>query len=103
MKWILVFGNLVAAASLLGLGDMAAAAHKAHVYSTYRGFVREGVLDESNDSEQRFDHIAASGAYYRWLARAGAAACLINAIVIGVSLPSRSVCTYTRTPAQKPN
>ena len=86
MKWLLVIGNLVAAACLVGLGDMAASAHKAHAYSTYRGFVKEGLLDERDESlAPRFDHIAASGGYYRWLAWAGAAVCLTNSIVIGVS------------------
>jgi hypothetical protein len=87
MKWVFVVANVIAAVGFVILGDMAMAAHRMHAYSTYRELVVQGVLVERPDYNvaQHLQAIAAGGSYPQSLGWIGAAACLVNAVIIACS------------------
>jgi hypothetical protein len=92
MKWLLVIGNLVAAIAIVLAGQAAAAAHSAHVYSTYRELQIEKIIDERPDKDvlERLENIGGGGKLFRDIAWCGAAACLANAVTIAIAWPKRT-------------
>jgi hypothetical protein len=85
VKSTLIISNVIAAAVLVVLGNMAVAAHRTQAYSVYRELQEQHVLVErpDYDVQQRLRTIAAGGSYYSTIAWLGAGACLVNAVAIG--------------------
>ena len=92
MKWTLIIGNVAAAIGLIVLGEMGAAAHRAHAYSTYRELEFNGVLIERPDFnvQEKLAGIAAGGTYPQLVGRWGAAACIANAVAAACWPKTRS-------------
>ena len=94
---MLIIGNIIAAVGLVALGEMGAAAHRAHAYSVYRELQIEGVLPKrpSDDISQKLESIGAGGSYSQLVGRCGAAVCVANAIAVAVGF--RSPCRQHTT------
>jgi hypothetical protein len=86
MRWALVILNVAAAVALVFLGGLAVAAHRTHTFSVYRELKTQNVLVErpDYDIERRLRTIADGGTYSSSIANLGAAACLANAVAIGL-------------------
>ncbi len=89
VRWTLLILNVLAAMAFLGLAVLFTSVHRAHAYSTYRYFVINHAVVESQKSsdgkpgkiEPRMEAIGNVDLYYTIFGVAAAVACLANGFV----------------------
>jgi hypothetical protein len=89
MRWTMLVLNIIGAIAFMMLAGLATVAHRTHAYSTYRELEVNGALvakptyknGEALDVEARLRKIGGGG-YYSVFGYSGAAACLINGVVL---------------------
>jgi hypothetical protein len=93
MKQALVVLNLLAAVLLLLLGPVPLKARRAQTYETYREFQQQKVLIERSDYdvEQKLRALAGDNSWAVTGFRLASAACLANAIALGLLLRKQRV------------